>query len=51
MACRSFREFLSALEKAGELKRIAVPVDSDLLIAEWADREMKSPRGGKALLF
>src|SRR5215469_9769090 len=51
MAYRSFRQFLDALEQAGELKRIAIPVDSELLIAEWADREMKSPRGGKALLF
>src|SRR3989440_11239867 len=51
MAYRSFREFLNALEKEGELKRVAIPVDTDLLIAEWADREMKSPRGGKALLF
>src|SRR5881398_3381086 len=51
MAYRSFRHFLDALEQAGELKRIAVPVDTELLIAEWADREMKSPGGGKALLF
>src|SRR5438874_3242041 len=51
MAYRTFRSFLDALEKAGDLKRIAVPVDTDLLIAEWADREMKSPGGGKALLF
>ena len=51
MAYRSFREFLNALEKEGELKRVAIPVDTDLLIAEWADREMKSPGGGKALLF
>src|SRR5467141_1657125 len=51
MAYRSFREFLNALEKEGELKRVAVPIDTDLLIAEWADREMKSPGGGKALLF
>src|SRR5256885_9422409 len=51
MAYRSFRTFLDALEKAGELKRVAVPVDTSLLIAEWADREMKSPGGGKALLF
>ena len=51
MAYRSFRHFLEALEQAGELKRIAVPVDTDLLISEWADREMKSPGGGKALLF
>ncbi len=51
MAYRSFRTFLEALEQAGELKRVAVPVDTDLLISEWADREMKSPGGGKALLF
>ncbi|MEY2539502.1 MAG: 4-hydroxy-3-polyprenylbenzoate decarboxylase [Verrucomicrobiota bacterium] len=51
MAYRSFRQFLDALEQAGELKRIAQPVDTDLLISEWANREMKSPGGGKALLF
>src|ERR1700732_5236313 len=51
MAYRSFGKFLEALAQAGELKRIAIPVDTDLLIAEWADREMKSPGGGKALLF
>src|SRR6266496_1294726 len=51
MAYRSFRKFLDALDEAGELKRVALPVDTDLLIAEWADREMKSPGGGKALLF
>src|SRR5215831_20475211 len=51
MAYGSFRSFLDALDQAGELKRITVPVDTDLLIAEWADREMKSAGGGKALLF
>src|SRR6184192_1801172 len=51
MAYRSFRSFLDALEQAGELKRVTIPVDTDLLIAEWADREMKSTGGGKALLF
>jgi 4-hydroxy-3-polyprenylbenzoate decarboxylase len=51
MAYSSFRQFLDALEKAGELTRISVPVETDLLIAEWANREMKSPGGGKALLF
>ena len=51
MAYRSFRSFLDALDKAGELKRVALPVDTDLLIAEWANREMKSAQGGKALLF
>jgi 4-hydroxy-3-polyprenylbenzoate decarboxylase len=51
MAYRSFKSFLSDLEQAGELKRIAVPVDTNLVIAECADREMKSPGGGRALLF
>jgi 4-hydroxy-3-polyprenylbenzoate decarboxylase len=51
MAYRSFRTFLDALEQVGELRRVAVPVDTDLLISEWAEREMKSPGGGKALLF
>src|SRR5216110_1608615 len=51
MAYRSFRHFLETLEQAGELTRVADSVDTNLLIAEWADREMKSPGGGKALLF
>src|SRR6202040_1444353 len=51
MAYGSFGKFIEALDQAGELKRIVVPVDTDLLITEWADREMKSPNGGKALLF
>ncbi len=51
MAYPSFSHFLSVLEKTGELRRVATPVDSELAIAEWADREMKSPAGGKALLF
>src|SRR5438874_3260387 len=51
MAYASFRDFLATLEKAGELTRVSVPVDTELLITEWADREMKSPGGGKALLF
>jgi len=33
------------------LLRITEPVDTELVIAEWANREMKSPGGGKALLF
>ena len=51
MAYSSFTQFLERLEKESELGRISVPVDTELLIAEWADREMKSPNGGKALLF
>ena len=51
MAFRSFRDFLQHLDRAGELQRITVPVDTDLVISEWANREMKAPGGGKALLF
>src|SRR5260370_39784600 len=51
MAYRSFGQFIEALDRAGELNRVAIPVDTDLLIAEWADREMQSRGGGKALLF
>jgi len=51
MAFQSFRSFLEQLERTGELQRIVQPVDSDLVLAEWANREMKSSGGGKALLF
>ena len=51
MAYGSFRQFVEALDQAGELTRITVPVETDLVISEWANREMKSPEGGKALLF
>jgi 4-hydroxy-3-polyprenylbenzoate decarboxylase len=50
MAFDSFRDFVNALERAGELKRISQPVATELEITELADREMKSPGGGKALL-
>ena len=51
MAYASFSQFLEALDQAGELERVTTPVETDLVIAEWGDREMKSPGGGKALLF
>ncbi|MFM8468453.1 MAG: UbiD family decarboxylase [Limisphaerales bacterium] len=51
MAFDSFRDFLQALDQAGELKRISQPVATELEITELADREMKLPGGGKALLF
>src|ERR1035441_6549158 len=51
MAFDSFRDFVSALDRAGELKRISQPIATELEITEIADREMKSPGGGKALLF
>src|SRR5437773_6649667 len=51
MEFRSFQDFVEGLAHAGELRRITEEVDTDLVIAEWANREMKSPSGGKALLF
>lgn len=49
MAYSDLREFIAALEKAGELKRIPFEVDPHLEITEFADRAVKS--GGPALLF
>jgi len=49
MAYNDLREFVSALERAGELKRIPFEVDPYLEITEFADRSVK--RGGPALLF
>jgi 4-hydroxy-3-polyprenylbenzoate decarboxylase len=51
MAFESFRDFVGQLDRAGELKRIAQPVATELEMTEIADREMKLPGGGKALLF
>src|SRR4026207_2023168 len=50
MAYDSVSDFVLALERAGELRRIATPVATELEITELADREMKSPGGGKGLL-
>lgn len=49
MAFADLREFIKALEKNNELKRIPFEVDPYLEITEFADRAVK--RGGPALLF
>ena len=49
MAYADLREFIRALEKAGELKRVSDEVDPELEITEIADRAVKA--GGPALLF
>jgi len=49
MAYQDLREFIAALEKNHELKRISVEVDPILEITEFADRAVK--QGGPALLF
>src|SRR5512140_2695915 len=49
MAYQDLREFIRALEKNNELKRIPFEVDTRLEITEFADRAVK--QGGPALLF
>ena len=49
MAYKDLRDFLHALEKKKELKRIPFEVDPYLEITEFADRSVKT--GGPALLF
>jgi 4-hydroxy-3-polyprenylbenzoate decarboxylase len=49
VAYRNLREFLSRLEREGELKRIGLEVDPVLEITEITDRVTKA--GGPALLF
>lgn len=49
MAHKDLREFISRLEREGELKRIKPEVDVDLEITEITDRVSKA--GGPALLF
>jgi len=49
MAYADLRDFVAALERAGELRRIAAEVDPVLEVAEITDRVSK--RGGPALLF
>ena len=46
---RDIRDFLTLLEKKGQLKKISSPVDSDLEIAAISDRVLGM--GGPALLF
>ncbi len=49
MAYNDLRDFIRALEKHGELKRIGFEVDPRLEMTEFADRAVKN--GGPALLF
>ena len=51
MAYASLGEFIARLDRAGELRRITAPVSPILEITEIADRVMKQPGGGPALLF
>jgi len=51
MTIDTLSQFVQDLERAGELTRIREPVSLNLELAEIADRVMKKPGGGKALLF
>ena len=51
MPLDNLRQFIQAIDGIGELVRVTHPVRARLEIAEIADRCMKSPGGGPALLF
>ncbi len=51
MAFDSLRQFVEKLQDSNELVSISPPVATELEITALADREMKKPGGGKALLF
>ena len=51
MALDNLRQFIAAIDAGGDLARVEHPVSVDKEITEIADRCMKSPGGGPALLF
>ncbi len=51
MALDNLRAFIGAIDAAGDLRRVHQPVSINLEMTEIADRVMKSPGGGPALLF
>lgn len=51
MSIDSLPDYIAAIDRIGELVRIRQPVRTHLEIAEIADRAMKMPGGGPALLF
>jgi 4-hydroxy-3-polyprenylbenzoate decarboxylase len=51
MSLDTLQQFLDAIDAIGELRRITQPVRVDLELCEIADRVMKQPGGGPALLF
>lgn len=50
MTIDTLSQFVEALERAGELTRVREPVSVNLELTEIADRVMKQPAGGRALL-
>ncbi|MEP6904868.1 MAG: menaquinone biosynthesis decarboxylase [Gemmatimonadales bacterium] len=51
MTIENISQFIDAIDEAGELARISHPVAAKLELCEIADRVMKRPGGGRALLF
>lgn len=51
MTLDTLSDFIDAIDAVGELVRVREPVRAKLELAEIADRVMKQPGGGKALLF
>jgi len=51
IAYQNLGEFVTALERAGELRRIKAPASKHLEITQITDLASKAPGGGKALLF
>ncbi len=49
MKYKDLRDFIDQLEKMGELKRVSLPIDTDLEMTEIADRTLRA--GGPAILF
>ncbi|HXC25294.1 MAG TPA: menaquinone biosynthesis decarboxylase [Gemmatimonadaceae bacterium] len=51
MTLDTLTQFIDQLDTAGELVRVSHPVKAKLELCEIADRVMKQPGGGKAILF
>ncbi|MGQ8366978.1 4-hydroxy-3-polyprenylbenzoate decarboxylase [Glaciecola sp. 1036] len=49
MKYKDLRDFIQQLEQMGELKRVTLPIDTDLEMTEIADRTLRA--GGPAILF
>ena len=49
MKYKDLRDFIDQLEEMGELKRVTLPIDTDLEMTEIADRTLRA--GGPAILF
>ena len=51
MTIDTISDFIAQIDAIGELSRVSHPVRAELELCEIADRVMKSPNGGPALVF